>query len=88
MYKEKERVAKFENIISRMDNGVYENQKELLQEVIKTLCTSKEQIKTGVGEWRKDYNYSSTAFEENESLLKRVGLTRTSYGIVKTKYLK
>jgi len=83
MYKEKERVSKIEKIIARMHNGVYENQRELMQEVVKTLCTSKEQIKTGVGDWRKDYNYSPTTFEETESLLKRVGLVRTSYGIVK-----
>jgi len=87
MYKEKERVSKLETIIARMHNGVYENQRELMQAVVKTLCTSKKQIQTGVGDWRKDYNYSPTTFEETEILLKRVGLVRTSYGIVKAEHV-
>ena len=81
MYNEKVKVAKIKTIIARMKNGVYENQRELMQEVLKVLCTHKDQM---IGSnWNKDYNHSFTTFEDNTSLLNAVGLERKNWSIEK-----
>ena len=72
MTNEKARESMMESVIRRMNNKVYADQQELMQAVLEVLC------KTEDYDFR--YHYSSTNFENNNSLLKSVGLERTSYG--------
>jgi len=78
MTNEKAKVSMMKDVIARMNNKVYADQQELMQEVLEVLCATKS----------NEYNYkhSFTNFENNNSLLKAVGLERTDYGhIVRTK---
>ncbi len=78
MTNEKAKVSMLENVIARMNNKVYADQQELMQAVLEVLCATRSH------EYR--YRHSFTNFENNNSLLKAVGLERTDYGqIVRTK---
>ena len=68
---EKQKISQLRTVIERMENGVYENQKELMKAILKVLCsTDKTQFK---------YNYSSTDFSDNKNLLRLSGLARVKY---------
>ena len=78
MTNEKPKVSMMEDVIARMYNEVYADQQELMQAVLEVLCATKSH------EYK--YKHSFTNFENNNSLLKRVGLERTGCGqIVRTK---
>ena len=72
MTNEKARVSQMETVIARMNNKVYADQQELMQAVLEVLCKTKD--------YDFKYNFSYTNFENNNSLLKAVGLERTDYG--------
>ena len=82
MYNEKVKVSKVENIIARMHNGVYSSQEEVVQEVLKVLCTDKKTMRMFSYNWSNTYHYSATAFEDNNSLLRSVGLERDRFGLI------
>tara|TARA_A100000172_G_scaffold73934_1_gene55707 strand:- start:325 stop:594 length:270 start_codon:yes stop_codon:yes gene_type:complete len=78
MTNEKPKVSMMENVIARMNNDVYADQQELMQAVLEVLCKTRD--------YDFKYHHSYTNFENNNSLLKRVGLERTDCGgIVRTK---
>tara|TARA_Y100000361_G_C10929216_1_gene222965 strand:- start:95 stop:364 length:270 start_codon:yes stop_codon:yes gene_type:complete len=78
MTNEKAKVSMMERVIARMNNKVYADQQELIQAVLEVLCKTKDHD--------FKYHHSFTNFENNNSLLKAVGLERTAYGqIVRTK---
>jgi|TARA_R110000744_G_scaffold242315_1_gene359448 hypothetical protein len=88
MYNEKVKVSKVATIVARMHNGVYSSQEEVMQEVLKVLCTDKQTMRMFSPNWSNTYHYSDTAFEENNSLLRSVGLERDKFGLVsKTSYV-
>ena len=77
MKNEKPKVSMMKDVIARMNNHAYDDQQELMQAVLDVLCATKS--------YQYTYKHSSTNFENNNSLLKAVGLERIEGYIFKTK---
>ena len=74
---EKQRVSEMKNVIARMRNGVFENQEDLMKAVLEVLCSSGNSAK---GQFK--YNFNHFGFENENTILKIMGLERTDYGTI------
>lgn len=74
---EKERVSMMNTVIARMKNDVYDSQEDLMKAVLKVLCCTKS----------NDFKYvsSNTTFEEDNALLDKMKLERTTMGYIVNK---
>ena len=82
MYNEKQKVSKIKRTVMRMKNNCFDSQEELMQEVIKILCADKTEMKMFSSNWNKDYNYSDDDFENDNSLLRELDMSREYHQIM------
>jgi len=74
---EKKRVSAMKTVIYRMRNDVYKNQEDLMKAVLEVLCSSGNSAKN---QFRCNFNYFD--FENENTILKIMGLERTDYGSI------
>ena len=77
---EKQRVSALTGVITRMKNGAYDSQEDLMKAVLKVLCSKGDSAKSQL-----KYHFNYLDFSEDKIILNLLGLARTKYGTVVNK---